>query len=586
MAHGTSTQLNYQILASSEGESRAELLREALDNMPHGVVMFDAACRLVVSNKRYIEMYGLSSDVVRPGCTLKELIEHRERAGLLAGDVAQYRTSIIDAIRRGHISSQYIETADRRTIHIFNQPIPSGGWVATHEDVTEQKAAEAWIEHLAHYDALTDLPNRTLFKVRLDQALQMAMRDRQVAVLFLDIDNFKNINDNLGYSIGDELIRAVAGRLRACIESTDIGARLGGDEFVVIQTQVERPGQAAGLAAHIREALTKPYVLDSGHHVTIDTSIGIALAPDDGASGDQLLRNAEIALYGAKSSGRGVYRFFERAMDERMKERRKLEIELRQALKAGEFEIYYQPIINVEFSTIQSFEALLRWRHPERGIIAPGSFIAAAEEIGILGHIGEWVIRTACREAMTWPDDIAVAVNVSPTQLRNDKFVDIVINALAESGLAAERLEVEITESVLLDYTDETLTTLHRLRRIGVRIAMDDFGTGYSSLNYLNKFPFDKIKIDQSFIKDLSDAEESTAIVRAVTGLAKAFHMVTTAEGVETVQQAAIVTALGCTEMQGYLFSKPCTAGEAAILLLGPMRVRPAWPVSGLAANG
>jgi predicted signal transduction protein with EAL and GGDEF domain len=321
------------------------------------------------------------------------------------------------------------------------------------------------------------------------------------------------------------------------------------------------------MAARIRDAVTEPCRL-SEHQIVIDTSIGIALAPHDGIGSDELLRNADMALYGAKAAGRGTYRFFEREMDVRMVERRKLELELRQALVKGEFEIHYQPQVNLQTSSISGCEALLRWKHPERGMVAPNDFITVAEEIGLIARIGEWVIRTACAEAAKWPDHISVAVNVSALQFRTQNLVQIVAHALAASGLPACRLEIEITESILLEHTEETLAILHQLRKLGVQIAMDDFGTGYSSLSYLQKFPFDKIKIDQSFINGLSQKDETTAIVRAVAGIAGSLHMSTTAEGVETVLQRDIVSALGCTEMQGYLFSAARPAQEISEFLL------------------
>jgi diguanylate cyclase (GGDEF)-like protein/PAS domain S-box-containing protein len=546
--------------------SSADLLREALDNMPHGVVMFDANSCLVVCNRRYIEMYGLSPEIVLPGCTLFTLIEQREKTGLLAGNVEEYRTGILDIVRRGQISSQYVETTDGRTIHVVNQPIPSGGWVATHEDVTQHKAAEARIEHLAHHDALTDLPNRILFRAQLEQALQMAAQDRQVAVLFIDLDDFKAINDTLGHPVGDELLQLVAARLRSCIRDTDMVARLGGDEFVVIQTSVRQPSDAADLATRIREALAEPFDVPD-HRIVTDASIGIALAPHDGSTADQLLKNADLALYGAKSGGRGAYRFFEHAMDARMRERRELEMELRRASSLGEFELHYQPIVNVKLGTISACEALLRWRHPSNGVVSPASFISVAEEIGLITQIGEWVLCTACEEAMRWPDEVTLAVNVSPAQFRKQDLVEVVDRALAASGLPARRLEIEITETVLLDYTEETLAVLHQLRERGVRIAMDDFGTGFSSLSYLQKFPFDKLKIDQSFIMNLSERKASSAILRAIVGLAENFGMTTTAEGVETTQQREIVATLGCTEIQGYLFSAPRPPEEILQLL-------------------
>jgi len=540
----------------------AALLAEALNNMPHGVLMFDATAHLLVCNQRYIDMYSLSADGVKPGLSLRKLIEQRKATGLFAGDVARYCAEILATIARGETASQEIVTTDGRVIHVVNQPIPSGGWVATHEDVTERRATE----HMAHHDTLTDLPNRALLRIQLERALRLATRDQQIAVLFLDLDKFKGVNDTLGHHIGDALLKTVAERLRGCVRETDIVARLGGDEFVVVQTLTEQPSDAAALAARIREAIIAPCDLD-GHHVIIDTSIGITLAPYDGTAADQLIRNADMALYGAKASGRGTYRFFEQDMDAHMVGRRELEIELHEALVNGEFEIHYQPRLNLEHGSVSSCEALLRWRHPTRGMVPPCEFLRVAEEIGLITRLGEWVIRTACTEAATWPDDVSLAVNISPVQFREQNLALVVTQALSASGLPAGRLEIEITEAILMEQTEATLAVLRQLHGLGVRVAMDGFGTGHSSLSYLRKFPFDKIKIDRSFVNSLSDKDETMAIVRAVAGLATSFHMETTAEGVETAHQRDIVSALGCTEIQGHLFSAARPAGEIAKLL-------------------
>ena len=549
--------------------SRTDLLAEAMNNMPHGVVMFDSQARIVVSNRRYIEMYRLSDAIVTPGCTLRELIEHRKQTGLFSGDVEQYCVEILSAIARGQTNVQEILTADCRTIRVVNEPIPSGGWIVTHEDVTHQRAAEtkiAHLAHLAHHDALTGLPNRALFETQLENALLLTAEGEHLAVHFVDLDNFKGINDTLGHPVGDELLRTVADRLRSCVRKTDKVARLGGDEFVILQTPVAHADEAADLAERVREAITMPCTLH-GHRVVVDTSIGIALTPHDGITAGQILKSADVALYDAKASGRGTYRFLRRDMDRRMVERRALEQELCEALASGELEVHYQPLVNLERSTITACEALLRWRHPARGIVAPGEFLFVAEEIGLIARIDEWVIRTACAEAKGWPDDVAVTVNVSSAPFRGQALVPVIAQALAASGLAAHRLEVEITESALMEQTDEALAVLQQLHGLGVRIAIDGFGTGYSSLTYLRKFPFDKIKIDRSSINDLSDRYETTAIVRAATGFADGVHTTTTAGGVETPEQRRIVTALGCTEMQGNLFSAALPAKQLAGLL-------------------
>jgi diguanylate cyclase (GGDEF)-like protein len=445
--------------------------------------------------------------------------------------------------------------------------------VSTHEDITSRREAEAQIAHMAHHDALTNLPNRVLLRERLEEALAQVKRGGQIAVLYLDLDHFKSINDTLGHGVGDELLKQVALRLERSLGADDTIARLGGDEFAIVQTGIGSPSDVANLASRIREALTRPYDLE-GHQVPADVSIGISIAPDDTSDPDQLLKNADMALYRSKADGRGTFRFFEPQMDERVKARRTLELDLRNAIVSGEFELYYQPLLNLEHHQISGCETLLRWHHPTRGMVSPGEFIPVAEETGLINQIGEWVLRQACLEAASWPNEIAVAVNLSPVQFKNQNLAQLVVSALAHSGLPAQRLELEITEAVLLQNSDATLATLHRLRELGVRIAMDDFGTGYSSLSYLRSFPFDKIKIDRSFINDIADKDESGAIVQAVTSLASRLNMTTTAEGVETHAQLQIVESLGCTEMQGYLYSRPVPAAQLAKLL--PTTAKPA----------
>ena len=428
------------------------------------------------------------------------------------------------------------------------------------EDITERKNAEQRIAHLAHYDALTGLPNRVLLRERLEQELTLIRDGGQLAVLYLDLDHFKSVNDTLGHSTGDELLKAVTQRLQECLCGADIFARLGGDEFAIVQTGLEYPTDAAALAQQLRDAITRAPCELNGHQVAVDISIGIALAPDDGTDVDQLLKGADMALYSAKSEGRGTYRYFEAEMDARMKSRHSLEVDLRKALANNEFELHYQPLVRLADNKISGCEALLRWHHPKRGTISPADFIPVAEETGLINAIGEWVLRQACAEAATWPEDIKVAVNVSPVQFRSQGLAQIVISALAAANLAPHRLELEITESVVLQSNDTTLRRLHQLRELGVRISMDDFGTGYSSLSYLRSFPFDKIKIDRAFINDLANGNDS--IVQAIITLANSLSMTTTGEGVETEQQAQALRAMGCIEMQGYLFSRPKAAYE------------------------
>jgi diguanylate cyclase (GGDEF)-like protein/PAS domain S-box-containing protein len=545
-------------LREREGELKAQNLRfeAAVNNMSQALLMFDGDHRLVVCNDRYMRMYGLSRDAVQQGCSLRELLEHRKASGTFAGDIERYIAELSETLSNGTTFAKLVELPDGRTIAVLNHPMSDGGFVATHDDVTERRQAEQRIAHMARHDALTDLPNRVLFRERLAEALAGVDRGHKLAVLYLDLDRFKGVNDTLGHPMGDELLKVVGGRLRHCVRESDTVARVGGDEFAIIQNGIDKPLDTAVLARRIGEAVRAPYDL-AGHVVVVDTSIGIALAPHDGVEPDGLLKAADMALYGAKADGRGTYRFFEAAMDMKMKARRELEIALRAALAAGQFDLHYQPLVNVDTRRITGCEALLRWHHPERGMISPAEFIPVAEEIGLIVPLGEWVLRKACIDAASWPSDVKVAVNLSPIQVTNQNIVPVVVSALAAAGLPAERLEIEITESVLMHNTAATMATLHKLRELGVNISMDDFGTGYSSLSYLRKFPFDKIKIDRSFISGLPDDAEAIAIVRAVAGLASTLDMTATAEGVETAAQLDMVRALGCVEMQGYLFSPP-----------------------------
>ena len=552
--------------AGSSLDQHVKDLNLALNNMRQGLLMFDESARVVVCNQRYIEMYGLSPDVVKAGSTLTEVIRHGTERGSFSGDPEGLSASILKRISRGAVTNICLNTADGRTMNVIERLVPGGGWVVTHDDISESRQAEARIAHLTRHDPLTDLPNRAQFRESLRQALGWIRRGRRLAVLLLDLDHFKTINDTLGHPVGDDLLKAVAARLQQCAGDTGTVARLGGDEFGVVQIRIHDPSETAALAEQIQQAVAVPYEL-SGHHLLINVSIGIALSPDEGLDADSLLRNADIALYGAKAGGRGTCKFFEKTMDDRMKLQRDLELDLRMALERDEFELHYQPILNLETDTICGCEALLRWNHPSRGLIPPAEFIPMAEDTGLIARIGEWVMRTACAAAATWPDDIRVAVNVSPVQLHTDGLLDTVLDALDSAGLAPHRLEIEITEAVLMRNSETTLNTLHRLRKLGIRIAMDDFGTGFSSLSYLRRFPFDKIKIDQSFVRGLSEMPESGAIVRTVANLATSFRMTTTAEGVETDLQRRIVKASGCTEMQGYLFSRPRTAAAIVQLL-------------------
>jgi diguanylate cyclase (GGDEF)-like protein len=474
--------------------------------------------------------------------------------------------------RQGEESWQHLKSDGTRfEVVVYSRALPYRGADAALVaiiDITERKLAEARIAHMAHHDALTNLPNRVLFRERLTVALERGHRDKKsVAVLSLDLDRFKEVNDTLGHPIGDLLLKAVTERLRDCVREGDTIARLGGDEFVIVMDVIDHAATvAAALAKRIQEAISTPFDLE-GHHVNIGTTIGIAVAPSDGTDPDQLLKSTDLALYRAKSDGRGAYRFFEAEMDQRMQARRSLERDLRNAIGNGEFEVHYQPLVNLERDEICGFEALLRWTHPERGKVAPADFIPLAEETGLIVSIGDWVLRQACAEAASWPDDLKIAVNLSPLQFKSRHLLQTVLTALASSGLSPKRLELEITESAMLQDEDAAFETLNRLHDLGVRIALDDFGTGYSSLSNLRKFSFDKIKIDRSFVSDLSVANvDALAIVRAVAQLGVTLGIATTAEGVETKEQRNSVQAEGCTEMQGYYISPAVPAREIAQL--------------------
>jgi diguanylate cyclase (GGDEF)-like protein/PAS domain S-box-containing protein len=688
-------QINRQNQESQQRlESEKHRLDTALNNMTQGLVLYDASARVVICNQRYIDMYGLSTNIVKPGCHFYDLIQHRKDTGSYDGDVHEFCSNIMRNVAQGKVSSTVMEGGDGRAFMIVNKPLVQGGWVATIEDitarrnleqerdrnqtflreiidhipsqitvkdardhryllvnrvaeaqfglsrdaivgktafdlfskqlaeriaaddeqalqsadglsldehpfesksmgrryitskrigirdqagdpryiinvvedVTERRRADEKIAHMAHYDALTDLPNRTLFRARIERELERIGEGEQFALLYIDIDEFKGINDSLGHHVGDELLKTVANRIRDCVKETDLIARLGGDEFAVIQTAVGSPAEVVEFVTRIHEAIRQPYQC-LGHQLSTDASIGIALAPQHGTELDQLIKNADLAMYAAKAEGRRTHRFFEPAMHASAKARLTMELDLRQAMARGGFEIHYQPFVNLQRNEVSGCEALLRWRHPVRGMVSPAEFIPVAEETGLINELGDWVLRTACTEAALWPDHIRLAVNVSPVQFKCATLALKITSALAASGLAPRRLELEITEAVLIRDDEAALAILHQLRAVGVRIALDDFGTGYSSLSYLKRFPFDKIKIDRSFVTDIAEADGSSAIVQAVVNIAAERNMTTTAEGVETEQQMQMLRTLGCIEMQGYLFSAAKPAAEVKKLL-------------------
>jgi diguanylate cyclase (GGDEF)-like protein len=434
-------------------------------------------------------------------------------------------------------------------------------------EIAGREELQAKSQYLAYHDSLTGLGNRLLFKEQLEEALKdVSAIPYPLAILFLDLDGFKAVNDTLGHSIGDLLLKSIATRLRDVIGPADRIARLGGDEFAILQISAPQPNSAISLAEKIIDIVGHPCSID-GHDVTVGASVGIVVAQPGDTNAEGLLKSADLAMYSAKADGRGTYRMFDPEMDVIVQARRLLERDVRTALAQDEFALFYQPLINLQTKKVTAFEALMRWDHPERGQVPPSEFIPVAEEMGLIVQLGEWALRQACAEAMKWPDLICVSVNLSPVQFLKGNLVSTVMSALAASGLPASRLELEITESVLLEKSARNIAVLNQLRELGVRIAMDDFGTGYSSIGYLRSFPFDKIKIDQSFVRDLLVDEGSLAIVRAISGLGVSFGMVTTAEGVETVDQMRCLNLEGCVEVQGYLFSKPVPASQIVGLL-------------------
>ncbi|NWG26259.1 MAG: EAL domain-containing protein [Pseudorhodoplanes sp.] len=540
----------------------------ALAHMPLGLSMFDSEGRLVVSNERYAQMYDLPPELVKPGSAFYDILKYRHALGVLNEDPGLYWERMQARLRVREPQMRVVNAGQGRSVAIVNTPIPDGGWISIHEDITDRLAAQAKISHMALHDGLTNLPNRLFFQEQMESRLSHLGRGQKFAVLCFDLDRFKSVNDTLGHAFGDRLLRQVAERMRKCLREGDTLARLGSDEFAILQSQVDHAEDASALAARLIDDLAVPFDLD-GHQAAIGVSIGIAIAPVDGRQPEQLLKSADIALYRAKAEGKGTYRFFEPQMDRLMQARRELELDLREAIARDQFELHYQPLVNLKTETISGFEALLRWNHPQRGPIEPLAFIPLAEETALIVPIGEWALRTACKEAATWPKDLAVAVNLSAVQFRMRGLPHMVASALAHSGLAAHRLQLEITESVLLVENASTLATLHQLRALGVRISMDDFGTGYSSLSYLRSFPFDKIKIDGTFVRGLAHDPDSRAIVRAVAGLGASLGMATTGEGVETREEADFLRREGCTEAQGYFFGKAMTATEVKAALAG-----------------
>ena len=534
----------------------------ALDNMSQALCMVGPDGLLIVCNRRFLHLFGLGVGMAQPGTDVAEVWRRISEAGkvhnVLTERVFAQQASLIGD---RELSGFFHEDADGRAISVSHQPMQDGGWVATYEDISDRRRAEARISFMAHHDALTSLPNRVLFRERLEQALSAIRRGGNgFAVFCLDLDRFKDVNDTLGHHVGDMLLEVVAQRLRECVRGSDTVARLGGDEFAILQIGSEQPAAAEALAARLTTAIAAPYDL-AGHRVHVSVSGGITLAPDDGLSSERLLRNADMALYQAKGDGRSNICTYKPEMEARLQARRLIEVDLAAALQNGELEVFYHPLVSLKAERVAGFEALVRWHHPN-GMIQPSHFIPIAEDTGLIVPIGEWVLRQACKDAVQWPAHIRVSVNLSSVQFRGKSLIQSVANALAESGLAAGRLELEVTESVLLADNEANVEALHELQALGVRISMDDFGTGYSSLSYLRQFPFDNIKIDQSFIREMVRSPDCVAIVTSIASLAVSLGMTTTAEGVETAEHLRLARDAGCTEVQGFLFGRPKPVAE------------------------
>ena len=542
----------------------------ALNNMSHGLCMLDPQDRLQVWNERFLELLHLQKAPVRVGMRISQLVRHSIRAGNhKAKSAKDVITDLIGGLQHDRFDQFHTSPDGDRTIAVSRRMMAGGGSVVILEDVTERKRTQERITHLARFDELTGLANRAQFRERINGMLA-AVHQNHLTIHLIDLDRFKSINDTLGHPIGDKLLKEVAFRLSTVIKPADMITRFGGDEFVVLQTGTERRQDAEWLAQRLARTLKEPFEID-GHRMDIGASIGIAMAPNDGVDVDQLLKKADMALYAAKNGGGGNHRFFAMDMEAAVQERRALELDLREALGSEQFDLNYQPLVDLSTGRVTTCEALMRWTHPVRGEVPPAVFIPVAEETGLIIALGEWALNHACVEAARWPHGVKVAVNLSPVQFRDRGLALQVVSALAKSGLPPQRLELEVTERLLLEDNDGTLATMQQLNNLGVGLSLDDFGTGYSSLNYLRKFPFHKIKIDQSFICDLGDERDARAIIGAVASLGAGLDKTVVAEGIETEEQMKLVTSQGCHEGQGYLFGRPMSAAAIRARLETPI---------------
>jgi diguanylate cyclase (GGDEF)-like protein len=534
----------------------------ALSNMAQGLCMFDGQKRLVVWNERYAELYRLPPDLLKIGTPHQAIIADRISHGILKGETsdvaAREKIASLNQLPKDTASSRVDEFSDGRCILVTRQPMADGGWLATHEDITERRRAEAEIVHLARHDALTGLANRAEFNAKLEEVSKRLRRNGgAVTVMMIDLDRFKAVNDTLGHPAGDQLLVEVGKRLQSTVRETDVLARLGGDEFAIIQEGGPNQHEAAiALALRIIDAISQPFDLN-GNRANIGTSIGIVLAPEHETDPEGLLKRADLALYDVKANGRNDYRFFQNELLEVADTQRTAEIELRDAIERQEFELHYQPVVDAKTRTLCGVEALVRWRHPTRGLIAPDKFVPLAETTGLIVPLGEWILRRACADAASWPAHIKLAINISAIQFKKDDLFEVILSTLVETGFTPGRLELEITETSLLENQEAHLTTIRQLKNLGISMALDDFGTGYSSVNYLANFPFDKIKIDKSFTQGVLTRRDCKAVVASTLALAQGLGTVTTAEGVETEEQLEYMRAAGVDLVQGYLFGRP-----------------------------
>ena len=555
------------VITSRDMSLLAKRFDTALNNMPHGLLMFDTKRHIVVSNQKLNQQMGLAPDFELKGASLHDLVESIVKASLISDPNAQSMIEGLEArLSRSDDAAFDVDMRNGRTLEFTVQPMENGGMVILVEDITERKIAEAKINQLAHYDALTGLPNRSVLRDRMERALGAWRPDNLCAIHFVDLDQFKQVNDTLGHTRGDMLLQAVAKRLQSSIRDADVIARFGGDEFVILQAPIKSPDQAEALATRVLDALSGTYDLD-GHKVVVTTSIGIALAKNR-IDPEQFLRNADLALYQAKAEGRRTWRWFEAKMEANAQARRTLELDLRHAMESEEFELYYQPLFNLKTGRIEACEALLRWPHRERGMVSPGEFIPVAEEMGLIVEIGNQVLYKACLECRRWPSDTAVAVNLSSIQFDRSNVPALVCETLAATNLPPHRLEIEITESTLLQNTKRTHADLHQLAEFGVKVSLDDFGTAYSSLSYLHSFPLHKVKIDQSFLQGLGDDERRVTLLRGMTRLGAQLGLRVVVEGVETEEQLELLVAEdSIDEVQGYLLGRPMPAADLRKLL-------------------